>query len=193
MKSAPRVVLPQALIDRINDSQRAALLLHELVHIRRGDHLMRVLELTVRVAYWWLPLVGFMERQLRACEEACCDEAVVTHLPHGRRDYAQLLLDVLDFAEPLPREAMPQATAMSAAHDLERRLLAILYADARTRHRWPAAALAVVLACAILPCELRYSFLRPPATSGPASTAGASALPAGDDGRPSIVRFGCQS
>ena len=114
----PRCCLPMALMGQLNASQREALLLHELLHIKRGDHLVRMLELMVGVAFWWLPIVGSIGRQLRACEEACCDAAVVARLPQARHDYARLLLDVLDFANPLPSQAVPHATAMSAA-DLE--------------------------------------------------------------------------
>jgi len=179
----PRLLLPLALLGRLNASQRAALVLHELVHIKRGDHLVRMLELTVGIAYWWLPIVGLIGRQLRACEESCCDAAVVAHLPQARRDYAELLLDVLDFANPLPGQAVPQATAMSAATGLEQRLIAIL-ATKGSRHTWLAWAFAVCLACAILPCELHYDFvgwLVPAATSAEREPpAGAPRLPGGD-------------
>src|SRR5947207_10876194 len=117
------MLLPIALMGQLNASQRESLLLHELIHLKRGDHWVRLLELTVAVAYWWLPVVGLIGRQLRVCEEACCDAAVVGHLPQGRRDYARLLLDVLDFANPLPRRAVSPATAMSVAEGLEQRLL----------------------------------------------------------------------
>src|SRR5262249_43377291 len=86
-----RLLLPTALLDQLNESQRESLLLHELLHIKRGDHLVRMLELTASVIFWWLPLMGVIGRQLRACEETCCDAAVVAHMPQGRRQYARLL------------------------------------------------------------------------------------------------------
>ena len=165
----PRMLLPLTLMRQLNASQRVALLLHELVHLKRGDHLVRMLELTVSVAYWWLPIVGLIGRQLRACEETCCDAAVVAHLPGARRAYAKLLLDVLDFVNPLPSQAIPQATAMSAVNDLEQRLLAILDASKGTRRTWPAGAFAVGLACAILPCEFHYDFVDRPALAATAA------------------------
>jgi beta-lactamase regulating signal transducer with metallopeptidase domain len=192
----PRILLPMALMGRLNASQRVALLLHELVHIKRGDHWVRMLELTVGVAYWWLPIVGSIGRQLRACEETCCDASVVAHLPQARREYARLLLDVIDFANPLPRQAV-QATAMSAANDLEQRLRTILDATQGTQHRWPAGAFALGLACAILPCELHYGFVgrrAPTATSAEREpAAGTTRLPSSDpEGEPSAV-FCCPS
>lgn len=149
------VLLPLDLIDQIDVPQRDALLLHELIHIKRGDHWVRVLELAVGMAYWWLPVVGSVARQMRSCEEASCDAAVVGHLPRARRDYARLLLDVIDFANPVPRQAIPPATAMSAADDLEQRLVAILDESTEPRRRWIAGLIAAGLGCAILPCQFQ--------------------------------------
>jgi bla regulator protein blaR1 len=154
----PRLLLPTALMGRLDGPQRTVLMLHELVHIRRRDHLVRMLELAVRVAYWWLPMVSLIGRQMRACEEACCDAAVIAREPLARRDYARLLLDVLDFVAPLPRAA-EQATAMNSAKDLERRLRTILGTGPATPRRRPIAVLAVALACALLPCELPYDWV----------------------------------
>ena len=163
----PRVLLPAALIGRLNGSQRTVLMLHELIHIQRRDHLVRILELAVRVIYWWLPPVSWISRQLRTCEETCCDAAVVAREPQARRDYARLLLDVLDFVAPLPR-AVEQATAMNSAHDLELRLRAILGTSPGTPRRWPLGVFAVSLACAIVPCALHYDWA---GTLAPAATA----------------------
>jgi beta-lactamase regulating signal transducer with metallopeptidase domain len=179
----PVILLPIALLDQLNDSQKESMLLHEMVHIQRGDHWVRMLELVIGVTYWWLPVASLIGRQMRVCEETCCDAAVVAHRPQTRRDYAALLLDVLDFASPLPRQAVPQATAMSAANDLERRLLAILDADKGSRRTWPAGVIAVGLACAILPCELHYDFVARPklaATSDEVEPAEGMRLPGGD-------------
>ena len=178
------LLLPTGIIEELGASQRAALILHELVHIRRRDHWVRMLEWIVGVVYWWLPIIGSIRRQLRDCEETCCDAAVVAHLPESRREYARLLLDVLDFADPLPEEAVPQATAMSAVEGLERRLLAILDVTERTRRTWPAGVFALALAFAVLPCGLQYDFSTRPAaiTESPEPEPAAIPLP---------LNFGC--
>jgi beta-lactamase regulating signal transducer with metallopeptidase domain len=165
-----RLLLPLSLLRQLNASQRKALLLHELVHIRRGDHWTRLLELAVAIAFWWLPIAGAIGRQLRVCEEACCDAAVVSRLPNARHDYARLLLDVVDFAHPLPSQVIPQATAMSAAKNLEERIYAIL-GGVNTRQRlWPALLLTMGVACVILPCRLHYDFARRSIAGQPASS-----------------------
>lgn len=179
----PLLLLPMELMNQIQPAQRAALLLHELTHLQRGDHLVRLLEMLVGVVYWWLPFVGTIGRQLRSCEESCCDTAVVTHRPQARRAYAQLLLDVLDFTSPLPGQPAPQATAMSAAQGLEQRLLTILDTPERTQRTGPAWLLALALACVILPCQLRYLPLQQPATEAPADVC----VPA----EPRLPVYGC--
>jgi len=181
----PRVLLPAELIDGLTPPQQKALLLHELIHIKRRDHLVRMLESAVSVVYWWLPIVRWIGPQLRACEENCCDAAVVAFQPNERRDYAQLLLDVLDFVAPAPR-VVEQATAMNSSGDLERRLLAILRTDCGSPRTWGSFGVAaVVLACGVVPCEINYDWTRrpPPIPTTPTETDSISPSP--------WIRAGC--
>jgi bla regulator protein blaR1 len=189
----PRLLLPMGLLDSLNGSQRVAMLLHELTHIQRRDHLVRVLEVLVSVAYWWLPFVGSIGRQLRVCEEACCDAAVVARRPEARREYAKLLLDVVDFSMPISRQAVPQATAMGAtASGLEQRLLKILDASSSKRRKWPVAALAVALACVTLPFQLRYDWVRqPPAVPSVESEPAAATPSMGEECDPKAIKLVC--
>jgi beta-lactamase regulating signal transducer with metallopeptidase domain len=167
-----RLLLPAELLERLNATQRRALLLHELTHLKRGDHLVRLLEGVVGIAFWWLPIVRSIGGRLRACEEACCDAAVVARLPRARRDYARLLLDVIDFADPLPRHALPHATAMSPSDGLEQRVRAILQQHEPKRRARSTAVLAIGAACAIFPCGLRYDIAQPPAITSTALAEG---------------------
>jgi bla regulator protein blaR1 len=164
-----RLLLPMALLGQLNDSRKESLLLHELAHIKRKDHLVRILELMVSIIFWWLPLISLIGRQLRVCEETCCDASVVARLPHVRRQYAGLLLDVIDFARPL-QQISPQATAMSAVSNLEQRLRSILDTTQGRRHSWSVGAITLGLALAVLPCGLRYDFVKPSAPAVPPDT-----------------------
>jgi beta-lactamase regulating signal transducer with metallopeptidase domain len=154
-----------------------------------------MLEFVVGVIYWWLPIVGVIGRQLRTCEETCCDAAVVARVPEARREYARLLLDVIDFANSPRGQAAPQATAMSAADDLEQRLRAILDPTRGTARTQLAGAFAVGLACAVLPCQVQFGFdVRPaPAgtSAGQAPAAGTTRLPGGDGEGGPLKGFGC--
>jgi hypothetical protein len=97
----------------------------------------------------------------------------------GRREYARLLLDVIDFASPAAWKAIPQATAMGQATGIEERLLAILNSTQPARRTWPAYVLALGVACAILPCELHIRLSR---AALPAVLAPHGNSPAGTNG-----------
>ena len=57
---------------------QATILAHELVHIRRGDYLVRLLELAATTVFWWHPVVWYASWcSLRELEEQCCDSRVV--------------------------------------------------------------------------------------------------------------------
>ena len=185
----PRLLLPMDFMDQLTSTQRTVLVLHELIHLQRRDHLVRLLELVVRVAYWWLPVMSVISRQLRICEESCCDAAVVARQPQARRDYARLLLDVVDFVAPAP-PAIEHATAMNSANDLERRMRAILDTSPRTPPRWPIGVFAVGLACALVPCGLHYDWMRAPAAPSVAREPAPTRSP---DGDPKVdpARIGC--
>src|SRR5262249_51440857 len=105
--------------------QRSTLLLHELAHLRRRDHWVRLLEFVVLGLYWWNPLVWWARHELREVEEQCCDAWVVWAMPGAGRTYASALVECLDFlAEPA---ALPVgASGLGHVHDLKRRLTMIL-------------------------------------------------------------------
>ncbi len=77
--------------------KQETLLVHELAHLRRRDHWVRMLEMVVMAFYWWCPVAWLVRRALRDAEEECCDAWVVSMLPTAARAYADALLDTVDF------------------------------------------------------------------------------------------------
>ena len=73
----PRLLIPIDLWDRLDEVKQDALLVHELAHLRRRDHWVRILELAVTSLYWWCPVSWWVRRALRDAEERCCDAWVV--------------------------------------------------------------------------------------------------------------------
>ena len=144
------VVIPAALLERVTPAQRDALLLHELMHLRRGDHWTRLLELAARLFYWWLPLLRLSSRWLHECEEYAIDHAVVSHFPRSRREYARLLLDIVEFSNPLPDPVAPQASWMSAVGELERRVRGILFGAEVSKRRRAVSIATLTIAGALL-------------------------------------------
>jgi beta-lactamase regulating signal transducer with metallopeptidase domain len=90
----PVLLWPAGLEKHLPDEGRDAVLLHELAHLRRGDHWTRWLELVAGVLYWWNPLFWLARRQMRFHAELACDAWVTGTFPAERRAYAEALLQV---------------------------------------------------------------------------------------------------
>ncbi len=119
---SPRLVLPAPLLATLSFMQRDALVVHELAHLRRGDHLCRWFELFVTTLFFWHPLVWLARRGLRDAEEQCCDAWVIALLPDSARSYADALVNTLDFLSASPQSIPPGASGLGGLHQLQRRL-----------------------------------------------------------------------
>ena len=87
----PRIYLPAAL----PEEHRAHILRHERAHIRRGDHLWKVLAFAALTLHWFNPLVWLAFFLAERDMELSCDERAVKGLDqNARADYAALLLDL---------------------------------------------------------------------------------------------------
>jgi beta-lactamase regulating signal transducer with metallopeptidase domain len=121
-----RVLFPRELWNRLDEQQRDALLLHELGHLRRGDHHVRRLELLVLGLYWWHPVVWWAHRALQEAEEQCCDALVVGTLAGAGPAYANGLIETVAFLSR-GRSVLPAgASGAGRVPLLKRRLTMIL-------------------------------------------------------------------
>lgn len=126
----PVILLPTSCINW-SKTRRRIVLLHELVHIRRGDWLMQIASQLISAAYWCNPLVWIASRRLCIERERACDDLV---LGFGTRptDYASHLLDI---ARNIATGGSLTMASLGMAHrsQLEGRLLSILD-PGRKRH-----------------------------------------------------------
>jgi beta-lactamase regulating signal transducer with metallopeptidase domain len=122
----PRLLLPEALWEGLSEPQRATLLLHELAHLRRGDHWVRRLELVTLGLYWWHPFVWWAGWQLREAEELCCDAWVVWAQPDAAEAYARALVETVSFLSQTRPPLPVGASGVGRVPLLKRRLTMIL-------------------------------------------------------------------
>jgi WD40 repeat protein/beta-lactamase regulating signal transducer with metallopeptidase domain len=145
----PLLLFPRELLGRMDDGSRATLLLHELAHLRRGDHWVRYLELLTFCLYWWNPVVWLARREIHRTEEECCDALVVENSADGGRLYAGALLDTLEFLADARPAVPPVASGIGHVAFIRRRLTAILTGTVSgklsVQGRFAVVALAVVL------------------------------------------------
>ena len=87
----PRIYLPAF----IKENEQAYILAHEQHHIRRADHIVKLLGYMTLMLHWFNPLVWLA--YILCCKdmEMSCDEAVIKKMgPEIRADYAQSLLNL---------------------------------------------------------------------------------------------------
>ena len=94
----PRILLPASLVQSWSRKELDAVLLHELVHVRRLDPTARALGNLLQIAYFFHPVAWWVRRRLAEEREKACDDAVVRLLRGDKRIYMKGLLRLVEGA-----------------------------------------------------------------------------------------------
>jgi beta-lactamase regulating signal transducer with metallopeptidase domain len=132
-----RIFIPRALLDQMDAHDWQWILAHELAHVRRRDYLVRWIEWLACVGFWWNPVLWWAQRNLRAMEEICCDDLVLSRLQPQPKSYAASLLSAVEFlARPAVR-APSMASEINSGGSLERRFRMMVSSKPnRSKSRW---------------------------------------------------------
>jgi TonB family protein len=130
-----------------------AVVLHELIHVRRHDLLAQLAAQAACCLYWFHPLAWLAARELRKERERACDDAVLGS-GVAAPNYAGHLLELARVL--VERRSLADAPAMAETGDLEERVRAVLDGS---RNRTPlsrrlAAGVAAVACALLLPVAL---------------------------------------
>ena len=88
---APKIYLPAAL----EGEEKAYILLHEQIHIKRGDHIVKILGYLALCVHWFNPLVWAAFFLSGRDMEMSCDEAVIRKMGIGvKKEYSASLLNL---------------------------------------------------------------------------------------------------
>ena len=93
----PTILLPLSAVSGLLPAELESILLHELVHIRRYDHLLNLAQRLVEAAFFFHPAVWFLSRRITVVREHCCDDAVLT-LGTQRAVYIESLMRVAELS-----------------------------------------------------------------------------------------------
>lgn len=87
----PKIYIPKDL----DDSVKAFILTHESAHLRRRDHIAKLIMFAALCIHWFNPLVWLSFRLCERDMEMSCDETVTKNMDRkGRADYSQAILDI---------------------------------------------------------------------------------------------------
>lgn len=121
-----RVVIPRSLLDGMERESWQWVIAHELAHIRRRDYLVRWLEWLACLLFWWNPVVWWAQRNLRVCEELCCDGLVLSCLGPARHCYADSILKAVESLVFPAHRPPAMASEINSGGSLEQRVVMIM-------------------------------------------------------------------
>ncbi|HEV7354097.1 MAG TPA: M56 family metallopeptidase [Brevundimonas sp.] len=145
----PRLILPEGF--RPDRPEAAAVLSHELAHLRRGDHRAVWLEEGLSVLLAFNPLVPVIRARRAAVREEACDALALAGAPPDlRRAYARSLLEALR-ARTTPVASLPALTFTGTpGSQAMRRLQAIVSPPPAARRRLRIAAAGALSGLAVV-------------------------------------------
>jgi beta-lactamase regulating signal transducer with metallopeptidase domain len=118
----PVILLPRALVEKLSARQLRAVLLHEAMHLRRGDVWVNCAQTLLQIAYWWHPLLWLANARLRRLREEAVDDAVMLALRHDADAYAPTLLEVAKFSFRRPLSGLALVGILESRSALRRRI-----------------------------------------------------------------------
>jgi beta-lactamase regulating signal transducer with metallopeptidase domain len=87
----PIVLLPAAILTQLTPRQLEAVIMHELMHIRRNDYLVNLLQMACEILFFFNPAIWWLSRSIRVERENCCDDLVAARAGGGLA-YAKALV-----------------------------------------------------------------------------------------------------
>jgi len=130
----PRLVLPRGFVGRFTREEVGFVVLHEMVHFKRGDLILNWLITGLQAIHWFNPMVWIGFARWRADRELACDAAVLEAVGDGRNlNYGETIIQLL---EGCPRQAaIPgHVGVLEAPGDLRMRMLMIM--EFKPASRW---------------------------------------------------------
>ncbi len=73
----PIVLLPVTALSGLSEDQLAAVISHELAHIRRLDGFINLFQIAAETLLFYHPAVWWLNKRIRAERENCCDDAAL--------------------------------------------------------------------------------------------------------------------
>jgi beta-lactamase regulating signal transducer with metallopeptidase domain/tetratricopeptide (TPR) repeat protein len=118
----PAILIPQSLAENFSDEQLRAVLLHELIHLRRRDVWVNFFQALLQIFYWWHPPVWLANARIRRVREEAVDDAVMLALRDEAETYAPTLLEVAKLALNRPLVSLGLVGILESRHALRQRI-----------------------------------------------------------------------
>jgi uncharacterized protein (TIGR03435 family) len=114
----PVMLMPAGISDRLTDEQLAAIITHELCHVRRRDNLASAVHMLIEALFWFHPLIWWIGARLLDERERACDEEVL-RLGSEPQVYAEGILKVCEFYLEAPLVCVAGVTGSNLKQRIE--------------------------------------------------------------------------
>ena len=118
----PVILVPAGMFTLLPVNQVETILLHELYHLKRGDHLINILQLFMEGVLFYHPAVWIISAYIRSEREHCCDDRVL-HSTDNPFTYAKALIHL---AEKQQTTRLVPGAAGAKNHQLHTRINRII-------------------------------------------------------------------
>ncbi len=125
---SPVVIVPMSAMMMLSPEQLRLVLVHELAHIRRFDHVVNMLQVLIETVLFYHPVVWWMSHQARLEREHCCDDAAVRWAGNAV-EFARALTEL-----ETTRTQSRAVLALNQGGSLMNRITRILGVSDRRRH-----------------------------------------------------------
>ncbi len=89
------VLMPINMLVSMSDEEVKFVLRHELMHFKRGDHILGLALSVLNAVYWFNPIVWIAFKQIRVDMETACDSGVVRYFSSEEKStYAAVILSL---------------------------------------------------------------------------------------------------
>jgi len=91
----PAVIVPAGMLTHLPLAQIECILMHELYHLKRRDHLVNIMQLFLEGILFYNPAVWIISAHIRDEREHCCDDEVI-HSTDDPVIYARALIHIAE-------------------------------------------------------------------------------------------------
>ena len=110
--TTPTILFPIGYYEKLSADEMDMILIHELVHLKRRDDWMRLIQSVVAAAAFFNPAIHWINRQLELEREIACDERVVS-ITRQRKKYARFLARLARLSGDVQQPALMQNVVLS--------------------------------------------------------------------------------
>jgi bla regulator protein BlaR1 len=141
----PRLIIPQALLNSLNEDQLQHIFLHELAHCKRNDIGINWLMQVMLIIHWFNPVLWYAYHRMRDDQEIACDALALSYLTQDQsQNYGYTLIQLLEnYSQPV--RVPGNANLSGSKSQLQRRIKMIKQFKSNSYRCWSFVGLAAII------------------------------------------------